>query len=252
VGKNIVLVPGILGFSRINGLEYFNGVPGHLKKAFPGIHVLPATTAPLGTVARRADRLARQIAEALDAGTLDRSQPLHILAHSMGGLDARFLVHGNLRDLRPRIVTITTIGTPHFGSPVASFFDRVNPLECPWLGPLRENANAVHDLSEEAARTFNEDVPDEPGIQYSEVAGIGRKGLRRTSLFFQLTFQLMKAKATENDGVVPFDSATRKRNPAARWPGDHADLIGHNLDHPGGAPAFPHLEAYADLVRSLI
>lgn len=261
MARNIVLVPGILGFERIKNLEYFNGVAAHLRKKFPGIHVLSTDTVPLGTVEHRSERFAKQIVEAAAAGAFDNSQPLHILAHSMGGLDARFLAAKNLRGLRPRIATITSIGTPHLGAPVASILDQGNPLEIlpPLLGlqgevldDLRAHANAVHDLSEDVAKAFNAECPDQPGIQYFEVAGIGRKGLFHTSAFFALTFLFVSARKGRNDGIVPFSSAAgRGRPPIAQWRGDHADLIGHNLDRPGSAPVFRHLPAYESLVRRL-
>jgi hypothetical protein len=56
-----------------------------------------------------------------------------------------------------------------------------------------------------------------------------------------------------DDGVVPFISATRKRAPAAVWPADHADMVGHDLN--GGAghrPAFDYLAAYESLVTKFI
>jgi triacylglycerol lipase len=83
---NIVLVPGLFGFDRLGPLEYFNGVAGHLEETFPGLHVKAATTNPLGSVANRADILAQQI------GLLFGAEEVHLVAHSMGGLDARFLV----------------------------------------------------------------------------------------------------------------------------------------------------------------
>jgi triacylglycerol lipase len=265
---NIVLAPGVLGFKRLAGLEYFRGVAGRLRAS--GAHVLPATTDPLGTIEDRAQRLARQIQNALSPAAapgerLDLSQPIHILAHSMGGLDARLLIAKNLRDLSSRIATLTTIGTPHFGSPVATLLDKGNVLEI--LSPLlaldgelvgelralRDRTNAVHDLSEAAARQFNDDCPDDPRVKYFEVVGAGREGRFHTAAFYALTFLFVNAKAGKNDGVVSLKSATRNftRQPIAAWPGDHADLLGHDMNDLSGPPVFPHLERYEELVRKI-
>ena len=205
--------------------------------------------------------LAEQIAARFGA-----SQPVHILAHSMGGLDARFLIAKNLRGLASRIASLTAIGTPHFGSPVATLLDKANLFtDFPHLGAqgeflaeLRENTNAVHDLSEATAREFNEECPDDPRVRYFEVAGVGRQGhILPVSALFLPTFAIVSHKAPgKNDGVVPLKSATRNgtRKPIAEWPGDHADLIGHNLDSPTLSPArrFPYLEKYEELVRRLM
>ncbi len=257
MSMNIVLAPGVLGFDRFSKLEYFKGVANHLKTKL-GANVLAATTAPLGTVANRADLLARQILEA----KFDPARPVHILAHSMGGLDARFLVARNLHGIASRIGSITGIGTPHFGSPVATLLNKGNPLDIlpALLGlhggiidDLRANLNAVHELSASAADQFNHDCPDSPHVRYFEVVGTGRSGMFHTSAFFKPTFLFVSARAGKNDGVVPAQSATRNgtRVPVAEWPGDHADLIGHNLDSPtlSADPPFPYLEKYEELVR---
>ncbi|HTG33509.1 MAG TPA: hypothetical protein VLB76_11335 [Thermoanaerobaculia bacterium] len=257
---NIVLAPGVLGFDRFSKIEYFKGVANHLKTKL-GANVLAATTVPLGTIEQRAELLAQQI---LDA-KFDTS-PVHILAHSMGGLDARFLIARNVRGVASRIASLTAIGTPHFGSPIATLLDKANPFtKFPHLGAhsefiaeLRENTNAVHDLSEATARTFNEECPDDPRVRYFEVAGVGRQGrLLPVSALFLPTFAIVSHHAPgKNDGVVSLKSATRNgtRKPTAKWPGDHADLIGHNLDSPtlSADPPFPYLEKYEELVRRLM
>ena len=250
---NIVLAPGVLGFDRLSKIEYFKGVANHLRTKL-GANVLAATTVPLGTIEQRAELLAQQI---LDA-RFDAS-PVHILAHSMGGLDARFLIARNVGGVAPRIASLTAIGTPHFGSPVATLLDKVNPFTAfPNLGArsefiaeLRESTNAVHDLSEATASKFNEECPDDPRVRYFEVVGVGRSGARHTSAAFALTFRFVRDRAGNNDGVVPVQSATRNgtRKPIAKWPGDHADLIGHNLNSLTADPPFPYLEKYEELVR---
>ena len=196
---NIVLAPGVLGFERFSTIEYFKGVANHLRTKL-GANVLAATTVPLGTIEQRAELLAQQI---LDA-RFDAS-PVHILAHSMGGLDARFLIARNLRGVAPRIASLTAIGTPHFGSPVATLLDKANPFtKFPHLGAhsefiaeLRENTNAVHDLSEVTARRFNEECPDDPRVRYFEVVGVGRNSALHTSVAFALTFPVREKPCRE-------------------------------------------------------
>ena len=108
---NVVLVPGLFGFDQLGGVDYFNGVAGHLEQTFPGLCVKAAKTDPLGTVATRADTLAQQI------GQLFGAENVHLVAHSMGGLDARFLASHN----------------PAVGAQIG------------FLDELRNNLNAVND-----------------------------------------------------------------------------------------------------------
>ena len=53
------------------------------------------------------------------------AEKVHIIAHSMGGLDARHMLYDSREDgLHEYVASLTTIGTPHFGSPVADFLGR--------------------------------------------------------------------------------------------------------------------------------
>ncbi len=247
---NIVLVPGLFGFDRLGPLEYFNGVASHLEQTFPGLHVRAATTHPLGTVANRAAILAQQI------DLLFGTEDVHLVAHSMGGLDARFLVSHNPA-VAAQVKTIVTIATPHSGSPVATLLDAGNIMNVlPGLGnafidKLRNNLNAINDLSEQGAALINKQCPDVLHIRYIEIAGTGRDGPIPTSLLMAPTYLFVQAKAGINDGVVPLSSAQRDRPLFASWPGDHNDLVGHDLNGPTpmSVPKFDYLAGYIDIVR---
>jgi len=247
---NIVLVPGLFGFDRFGPVEYFNGVASHLEQTFPGLQVKAATTNPLGSVADRADILAQQI------GLLFGAEEVHLVAHSMGGLDARFLVSHNLI-VGAQVKTIVTIATPHSGSPVATLLNQGNALNAlaglqnAFIDEMRSNLNAINDLSEQGAALLNQQCPDVPRIRYLEIAGTGRAGPIPTSLPLAPTYVFVQATAGVNDGVVPLSSAQRDRPLFASWAGDHNDLIGHDLDGPTplSVPKFDYLAAYDDVVR---
>ena len=220
---NVVLAPGILGFGQFGPVQYFNGVAEHLQQTFPDLRVVAMTTRPLGTVAARAGFLAGQILEAFGP-----DEPIHILAHSMGGLDARFLVAKNVGGVGDRVKTVVGIGTPHQGSPVASILQKANPLDVlprllklnsAFLDELRAKADAVRDLSKDGAEAINRECPDSPRVRYLDVVGVGREGIFHTSAFFAATYLFVHAVDGQNDGVVPVTSAQRGRQPFATWPG---------------------------------
>jgi len=83
-----------------------------LKSSYP--QALFAAVDVLGSIADRAGELAAAItAKQFPAGDI------HIVAHSMGGLDSRYLIANNLNNLTSRIRSLSTISTPHWGSPIA-------------------------------------------------------------------------------------------------------------------------------------
>src|SRR5262249_39068644 len=116
LGAPIVLAHGLFGFSRIRVgrltlSSYFRGIPEALEAA--GNRVLVTHVPAIAGIEKPARRLGEQICR--EFGDL----PVHVIGHSLGGLDARRLLadpawHGS-------ILSLTTIGTPHLGTSLADF-----------------------------------------------------------------------------------------------------------------------------------
>lgn len=131
MSDRIYLIPGFFGFNKLGNATYFRGVQRALETELAErgvtakVHV--CGTQPSASLRRRADWLLEEI-EKTGGATADN---IHLIGHSMGGLDARLLATPNLklRDgwneawLGPRIRTVITLSTPHFGTPIASFFN---------------------------------------------------------------------------------------------------------------------------------
>ena len=132
--RQVYLVPGFFGFSRLGSLNYFQGVDKVLTAALAGegidVEIFECRTKPTASIRHRADRLIDQVCE---HGGLEADE-LHFIGHSTGGLDARLLCTPSVR-LRadPRIErqivertrSVVSVTTPHFGTPLASFFRRL-------------------------------------------------------------------------------------------------------------------------------
>ncbi len=128
---SLFLAPGMFGFAEVAGLRYFEHVASALSRRFEqrgrALRVVVSDVHPTASIRRRAQRLARTIFEQ----TQGQSGPIHILGHSTGGLDARLVaspaVHlpgigaAELAWLE-RLRSVTTMNTPHFGTPLAAFF----------------------------------------------------------------------------------------------------------------------------------
>src|ERR1700761_8304002 len=124
---NIILVHGILGFRSKFGLEYFRGIAEHLRTK--GLRVLAPALDPTRGIIFRGNQLRDQINQAMANGALDPAQKSHIIAHSMGGLDSRWMLSPvNPDRIQSSIRSLTTISTPHRGSPIADIVDSPEKL----------------------------------------------------------------------------------------------------------------------------
>jgi len=256
-GKNIILAHGIFGFGNLTGLpnvvNYFNGVASHLRRG--GHSVTAPQVNPIGSVVQRGDQLGAAILR--QAG-----EQLHIIAHSMGGLDARHAIT-HVTGVRDRIATLVTIGTPHKGSPVAdAIVNRTSPLfaHIPAfiIEQLHHNVGALHDLTTGFGSHFDQTTPDIPGVRYLEIAGDASRGGHELFLF-QLAAIIGKLNGEINDGVVTRSSALREGHEHLDdWPVDHAGEVGWSFETPvpievelPNQPLPAHFTRYDDIVNRL-
>lgn len=143
-------------------------------------HAVKRTQVPgVESVAVRAAALGPQI-DAFLATT--GATKVHVIAHSMGGLDARYLI--SKLGYANKVASLTTISTPHRGSPLADValgltqssylsqskaFDAIVDI----VGNVDTAAlnRALVDLSVRQAATFNTTVTDAAGVKYFSHAG---------------------------------------------------------------------------------
>ncbi len=128
--QHIFLIPGFLGIENLGEVVYFGHVRELLARSFEelgiDVRIHPVRNYATSSVRKRTLRLAETIAK--EAGLGD--EPLHLIGHSTGGLDARLLctpgtslgAAENVEQMARRVRSIVTIATPHRGTPLASFF----------------------------------------------------------------------------------------------------------------------------------
>jgi triacylglycerol lipase len=214
----IVLVHGVLGYDRLRLggwtiASYFRGIPEFLQAA--GNRILFARLSPTHGVPVRA----AQLKALIDRESPD--EPVHILAHSMGGLDARYMI--SCLGMGDRVLSLTTIATPHRGTSFADWgvrrFERVVKPIFDWFGIPGE---AFYDLTTARCREFNAQVPDARGVRYFSVAGRHEKDL--FSPEWALSGQIVSAAEGPNDGLVSVASASYGESTEI-WNGDHLSLL---------------------------
>ncbi len=214
----IVLVHGLFGFERLRlaGLtlaHYFPGIPDFLGAA--GNRVLVPGLSPTAGIAQRAQQLKDFLQREAPR------EPVHLIAHSLGGLDARYLI--SRLDMADRVLTLTTLGTPHRGTAFADWsIRRLERVLGPVFNLLHLPTQAFYDLTTPACARFNEQVPDAARVRYFSVAGRHDGSLRNPE--WLLSYHIVLEAEGPNDGVVSLASA-RYGESLDVWDGDHFSLV---------------------------
>jgi len=142
----VVLIHGLFGFRKILCFEYFQGVRSLFESL--GLRVIVPKLPWAGSIEQRAQALALQLES--------EKGPLHLIAHSMGGLDARYWI--THLDGASKTVSLTTLVTPHRGSPAADYV-------CSHFSPFRL-FKGVHSLTTKSLQGFNKHTPNQTHIAY--------------------------------------------------------------------------------------
>ncbi len=237
----VVLVHGLFGFDRIGvpgaRFDYFRGIAAHLGKL--GCHAHAVRLPMASSVPARAKELVAAI-EALDHPRID------LVAHSLGGLDARYaLAHLGLAS---RVRSLVTIGTPHRGSPLADLLHN-GPLD--WLRKIASMLGlpleALEWLSTQSLEAFNRETPDVPGVRYACVVGGMHRDDSPVPLALVPAHAYLRRVAGLNDGIVPVSSQYWGET-LAEIEADHFAQIGWSL---GVRRTFDAAGLYAFVVARL-
>lgn len=240
-GRTYVFAHGLLGFHelRMGGrpIRYFRRLEETLQDL--GYAVSFPALPPTSGVDQRAQTLARHLQ------TIDR-EPLCLIGHSMGGLDARYLIRR--LDPQRRVRALVSVATPHRGSPLADW-----ALRSRWPLPrlLRAIAGpALRDLTPEACARFNAATPDRDDVQYWSYAGA--RALKEIPPWLRYWARLVQRQEGDNDVLVSVRSA--------RWGtfkgilrASHFEQIGWSLApaKPAIRRPFDHLGFYRRLLTEL-
>ncbi|EWY90870.1 triacylglycerol lipase, partial [Fusarium oxysporum NRRL 32931] len=226
----IVLAHGLFGFAELRlspyfpAVEYWHGIREALTAQ--GATVLTPTVPPSSSIADRATAL-RSALEAL----APMPQAVTIVAHSMGGLDTRYML-SHLAPLPVRVAAVVTVATPHRGSAFADYLldEEVSPLHhyLPQLYQTFEKAGlgtaAFSQLTRRyMAEEFNPSTPDQPDVRYfSYGAAVERPALLSP---FRHPHAVMTQAEGPNDGLVSVESSHWGTYKGTLLGVSHLDLI---------------------------
>lgn len=189
----------------------------------------------IDSIETRGRQLARQVDRIRRRTGADK---VNIIGHSMGGLDARYLItHLGYAD---RVASLTTLSTPHRGSSAADQILEDLGVNCGFTCLLIESIArlyneeskspdlplALENLSTHFMANFNLETPDSPVVYYQSWSASatpgGRPQIRR---LLREPYQVIRRAEGANDGLVSVESA-KWGNYRGDLPSDHLGVIG--------------------------
>jgi triacylglycerol lipase len=198
----VVFCHGMLALSTLSmqlpkDLNCFSPLRQFLRER--GFRALFPQVAPTSGVAARAEQLRKQILAFTD-------EPVNVIAHSMGGLDARYMItHLGMAD---RVRSLTTIATPHCGTYLVEWFIANFRQRVPLLLAMEAmgiNVDGFRDCRPDSCRDFNVSTPNRPEVSYFSFGGAVPAA--RVTPFLRRAWNLLTAVEGPNDGMVSVASA---------------------------------------------
>jgi triacylglycerol lipase len=194
---------------KIDNLHYFKGL--RTKLINHGFIVYHSNVGWAAGVETRADQLRDNILQIIEKEEVEK---VNIIAHSMGGLDARHMLfkYRYSDRLHECIASLTTVSTPHEGSPFADWGTDNLPHVIPIAQKLGLCLNGFCDLRTDRCLGFNNN-PEvinfekscEKKIKFQTYAG----NQKFWGVFdaLKLSYYIIEKKEGDNDGLVSVKSA---------------------------------------------
>lgn len=250
----LLLVHGI-GFRDRRYFNYWGRIPKELIRN--GATVYYGMQDGCITVEAAGEQIKKRILEIIDETGCEK---VNIIAHSKGGLDARYVISS--LGMEEYVASLTTVGTPHRGSQVAdeaqklpdSLYRRVaEQMDKNFRKLGDENPdfyNACHEFTSEYAEEFNKNNPDSDKVYYQSYTSVMSGMFSFGILAF--TYFILR-KYGKNDGLVTVESAKwgkfrRVFEPVHHRGVSHGDTIDLMREDFNG---FDPREAYVEIVSDL-
>uniref|UniRef100_L2GAC9 GPI inositol-deacylase n=1 Tax=Colletotrichum fructicola (strain Nara gc5) TaxID=1213859 RepID=L2GAC9_COLFN len=209
----IVLAHGLMGFAELR----LGSRPPRPRRQ-PGRPAVP----PSGSIEERAAKLGADIAAKA------RGRSVNIIAHSMGGLDARYMI-SHLKPADVDVKSLVTVATPHRGSAFADFLiNGQGPIKLANLYGLIERAGlgtkAFGQLTREYMEgEFNPKTPDSDKVRYFSYGACTSTPPLLSP--FRQSHRILEEVEGANDGLVSVASSQWGDYKGTLVDVSHLDLI---------------------------
>ena len=205
----LLLIHGV-GFRDLMHISYWGRIPDALEAE--GGRIYYGGQDSWGLI----EDNARALGQTLDRVLAETgSEKVNILAHSKGGLDARYLA--SALGYSGKIASITTISTPHHGSKTIDWLLKIPPwlfrttafwvdTWCRAMGDQKPNFyGACRQFSTTSVAAFNTACPDAEGVYYQSYGTAMKNSFGDFFLWFP--HLIVSIADGESDGIVPSASA---------------------------------------------
>ncbi|MGV8981602.1 esterase/lipase family protein [Clostridium sp.] len=251
----LVLVHGV-GFRDLKYINYWGRIPKELVRN--GATVYYGNQEAWGTVEYNAQDIKDKIFEIIKETGAGK---VNIIAHSKGGLDARYMV--SKLEMGDYVASLTMVSSPHRGCAfvdsacnmpdklykgISRLFDKYYRV----LGDKNPDFyTASRQFSTCHSKKFNEEVKDVDGVYYQSYATVVKNMF--SDYVVTIPYILVKLTEGENDGLVSINSAkwgefkgvlrSKQRRGIS-----HGDIIDLRRDDYKG---FDVIEKYVEIVSEL-
>ena len=186
-------------------------IPNILKER--GIQVFYGMSDAWGTIAHNASMLKDTVEEVL---TATGSEKVNLIAHSKGGLEARYMI--TKLGMDDKVASLTTVDTPHHGVVIADKIYKILPQKlirkissivdkrAKRLGDLEPDTYTVGtELSMAQCEEFNKNVTNSDKVFYQSVSCVSHPVWTPKYAFTSLWLRLNGY--ANSDGIVPGSSS---------------------------------------------
>lgn len=193
-----------MGF-RDGKICYWGRIPRVLEKN--GASIFYGFQDANASVMKNAQTIAVSLEKALSESGAEK---VNIIAHSKGGLEARYLISS--MGFADRVASLTTISTPHNGSaaidkvlrhfrPAIYAGSRITDIIKRIGGDVSPDTyRCICEFSTDFMKKFNEENPDSPDIRYMSCAFVMKNIFSDITMAFP--YICVKAMSGDNDGFL--------------------------------------------------
>lgn len=257
----ILLVHG-MGFRDHNILNYWGRIPAALEQL--GCTVFYGNQDANGMIETNGAFLKQRIEEIISENGFEK---INIIAHSKGGLDARYAI--SVLGMGKYVASLTTISTPHNGSVTVDkllrfpdflvrLVGKCADISLRLCGDRKPNSYKVfHAFSTSQAGIFNENCPDYEDTYYQSYAFVMKNPF--SDIFFWFPNFVVNLVEGPNDGLLTPDAVkwgefrgiVQSNSRRGISHGDEVDLRRRRLTKKQGDNVSDIVEFYKKVVTEL-